>query len=799
MGMKKMLSGVLAAAMVLGNLTMAMGEAAPAYSEEKVDNWVRVIAAGVPELGYNPDSGVKLLEADGLVFKDLDQDGELDVYEDWREDANTRAADLVSKMTLDEIAGLMVFSGGYTDNLSSKLDDKQKAGIDDAVRGMGAPSISANVKDQVKLSNALQAYAEGSDHGIPILFCSDPRNSGWGKGVSDYPDNLALSATFDPENATIAYTQIAKEFRALGIAQLLGPQVDLDSEPRWGRNSASFGENPALSRDMANAAASALQSTFDEEGNDLGWGKDSVLGMMKHFPGDGAAQDGREAHDPQGAFNIYPGENFEMHLIPFIDAGLNLDSITEEIAAYMTSYSIAYTDDESLGELVATSYSDYKIGLLRSYGYDGVVCTDWQVLDGKNYGVEELEPAERVLKALSAGVDQFGGESNLALIREGIALFIEEEGEEAEASVRNSGRRILRNMFKAGLFENPYLELKVSVATVFSKNEEALKMQEKTIVMLKNDGAIAEHASDDKPTVYVPLVFTPATEGFVGQNFSSADMPVDIDYLSQYFNVVTDAVSETLTGPADQDGNPTLCYDDIIRASAEELAACDMALVFARTPKNTTQWHITGGYNMYTGEYIPLSLQYGEYVADGEYVDKVSVAGQTLYSQVQTPYGTQTVSEQENQSYYGKTASIDNVTDLTMIQYAVDNMPESAKIVVAMNTEGKSPVAHMVMSEFEADVDAILYGFNVNNQAFVAIAAGETEPTALLPIQLPASMEAVEKQLEDVPRDMECYVDSMGNTYDFAFGLNWSGKIEDERVEKYYNNMPTAPQTKPVQ
>ena len=465
----------------------------------------------------------------------------------------------------------------------------------------------------------------------------------------------------------------------------------------------------------------------------------------------------------------------------------------------MTSYSVAYTEDEAYGELVATAYSDYKIGLLRSYGFDGVVCTDWAVLDGKNYGVENLEPVERVAKALAAGVDQFGGESDLGLIRGGIALFIEDGEEEAEASVRNSGRRILKQMFQLGLFENPYLELKQSVATVFSKNEEALKMQEKTIVMLKNDGAIAEHASDDKPTVYVPLVFTPATEGFVGQNFSSADLPVDMDYLSQYFNVVTDTVSETLTGPADQNGNPTLCYDDIIRASAEELAACDMALVFARTPKNTTQWHITGGYNMYTGEYIPLSLQYGEYVADGEYVDKVSVAGQTLYSQVQTPYGTQTVSEQENQSYYGKTASIDNVTDLTMIQYAVDNMPESAKIVVAMNTEGKSPVAHMVMSEFEADVDAILYGFNVNNQAFVAIAAGETEPTALLPIQLPASMEAVEKQLEDVPRDMECYVDSMGNTYDFAFGLNWSGKIEDERVEKYYNNMPTAPQTKPVQ
>lgn len=799
MGMKKMLSGVLAAAMVLGNLTMAMGEAAPAYSEEKVDNWVRVIAPGVPELGYNPDSGVKLLEADGLVFKDLDQDGELDVYEDWREDANTRAADLVSKMTLDEIAGLMVYSGSLTNNMSGKLDDTQVAALDDGLRGLQNGAVTYAVKDQVKWSNAIQAYAESGDHGIPALVCSDPRNSGWGKGVSDYPDNLALAATFDTENVFEAYQQMAKEYRALGITTLLGPQVDLDSEPRWGRNSAAFGESPALSRDMANAATSALQSTYDEEGNDLGWGKDSVLGMLKHFPGDGAAQDGREAHDPQGAYNIYPGENFAMHLVSFIDGGLNLNSVTREAASFMTSYSVAYTEDEAYGELVATAYSDYKIGLLRSYGFDGVVCTDWAVLDGKNYGVENLEPVERVAKALAAGVDQFGGESDLGLIRGGIALFIEDGEEEAEASVRNSGRRILKQMFQLGLFENPYLELKQSVATVFSKNEEALKMQEKTIVMLKNDGAIAEHTSDDKPTVYVPLVFTPATEGFVGQNFSSADLPVDMDYLSQYFNVVTDAVSETLTGPADQNGNPTLCYDDIIRASAEELAACDMALVFARAPKNTTQWHITGGYNMYTGEYIPLSLQYGEYVADGEYVDKVSVAGQTLYSQVQTPYGTQTVSEQENQSYYGKTASIDNVTDLTMIQYAVDNMPESAKIVVAMNTEGKSPVAHMVMSEFEADVDAILYGFNVNNQAFVAIAAGETEPTALLPIQLPASMEAVEKQLEDVPRDMECYVDSMGNTYDFAFGLNWSGKIEDERVEKYYNNMPTAPQTKPVQ
>ena len=180
-------------------------------------------------------------------------------------------------------------------------------------------------------------------------------------------------------------------------------------------------------------------------------------------------------------------------------------------------------------------------------------------------------------------------------------------------------------------------------------------------------------------------------------------------------------------------------------------------------------------------------------MADGEFVDKVSVAGNTVVTEVQTPYGVENSYEQENQSYYGKTASVDNMTDLDMILYAINNMPEDARIIVAENTEGKSPVAHVVVGEFEPYVDAILYGFNVNNQAFVAIAAGKTEPSALLPIQLPADMDAVEKQLEDVPRDMECYVDSMGNTYDFAFGLNWSGVIDDERVAKYYDDMPTEP------
>lgn len=91
----------------------------------------------------------------------------------------------------------------------------------------------------------------------------------------------------------------------------------------------------------------------------------------------------------------------------------------------------------------------------------------------------------------------------------------------------------------------------------------------------------------------------------------------------------------------------------------------------------------------------------------------------------------------------------------------------------------------MVMAEFEKNTDSILVYFGVSNQAVLVIVTGEFEPSALLPFQMPATMRTVDEQFEDTPRDMDSYADSDGNTYDFAFGLNWQGVIDDERVEKY--------------
>jgi beta-glucosidase len=91
----------------------------------------------------------------------------------------------------------------------------------------------------------------------------------------------------------------------------------------------------------------------------------------------------------------------------------------------------------------------------------------------------------------------------------------------------------------------------------------------------------------------------------------------------------------------------------------------------------------------------------------------------------------------------------------------------------------------MVFSEFEKNANAIFVHFGVQDQALLDLLTGISEPSALLPMQMPANMESVEKQLEDVPHDLDCYIDDQGNKYDFAFGLNWKGVIQDDRTRKY--------------
>lgn len=780
--------------------TEELGEGTVKWTEtETEDGFMLVTNEGGATLSYSKDSGVTLLQSDGFAFKDLNKNGELDGYEDWRLDAETRAQDLASRLSVEEMAGLMIHPSAFA--IDEELES-MKSLLDAEARTVLSFATSSPVETQAKWVNAMQAYTEAIGHGIPVEVSTNPRTS------PVWPDNLALAATFDPEFVLEVSQNLAKEYRSIGVGILLGPQIDLASEPRWVRFSGTFGEDPALARDLTNASVKGHQSTYDESGTDIGWGEDSVIAMIKHWPSDGAGQAGRESHDFYGKYTVYPGDQFETALIPFVDGGFNSDGATGSAGAIMDSYSIAWSDDGSLGKLEASAFSEYKNSLSRSYGFDGVICSDWAVVNAERAGmlpfdtgwgktVEKMETnAERVYAAIVAGTNQIGGENNVQSVIDAFQIGVGEIGEEAMMEYYQvSSAKILKNMFVRGLFENPYRDVAKAVSLV--GGEEAMakgyEAQAKTAIMLKNaDNTIKAEESSEKPTVYVPMVYTPGSQSLRGVVPASIALPVEMETLEQYFNVVTDTVSETLTGPADEEGNATPVYNDIIKATPEQLAECDYALVFADAPENMGGGVTSKGYDLANGKYIPISLQYGPYTADSSSVRTESIASPTVEKEIAGTYGVEIVEEQENVAYCGESAIVTNSFYLDMILYASDNMPEEGKVIVAINASKP-----MIMSEFESKVDAIVMGFGIDKKVYLDIATGKIEPSGLLPMQLPANMETVEAQYEDVPRDVECYVDSEGNTYDFAYGMNWSGVISDERTEEYDVPALVSPENQP--
>ena len=731
------------------------------------------------ELGYL-EGYTEILEADGLKFKDMNRNGELDVYEDWRNDAETRAADLASQLSLEQLAGLMLHQMAST--ISAGIINSQlKTQIEQGIRSFVSTGA---VEDDViiNVSNQMQGLAEIQPFAIPI-----DRHIGATGPVSDWPSPLGIAATFDTEIMRNYANSYAVCARATGGTTTENPQVDITSDPRYYRFFQDMGDDPQLVMDMSIAYLDGAQSTFDEDGNNIGWGTGSIIAITKHFPGDGADEGGREGHGCEGTHvnTIYPNDNMYTMLLPFQNAIQN-DSETARAVAIMPNYFRTFDEngDPVGGSTVGSAYNEYLIqDILRDeLGFTGAIVTDYGVSDDKSCnGYFDLTEAERHVKLIENDVDEICLGAGFDTMMEAVNMYVETYGEEAAYErLQRSAIRNLIPLFNMCLFENPYLDKERSLAIIdeAKDSEGAHDAQLKSIIMLKNeDGLIHDTTdSDEKPTVYVPLMYVPAEEGMplLGQEGTPASfsLPIDVDVLRKYVNIVSDKVSDTKTGEPDADGNPTLSANDVIRASDEELAKCDFAIVCIDSPVN-----VGHGYDEEAGEYIPVSLQYRPYTADSIYVRQTSIGGIPQTVEVQDTYGAQQIVVNENCSYYGKTSQISNEDQLDLVLEVASRMDN---VIVLLNCSNPT-----IVSEFENEVEAIFVHFDADPAALCEIVTGKAEPSALLPFQMPASMEAVEMQYEDTPRDVEPYVDSAGNAYDFTFGLNWSGVIDDERVAKY--------------
>lgn len=436
----------------------------------------------------------------------------MDIYEDPTASISNRVEDLLAQMTLEEKAGLL-FINGTRINEDGSLEDQPGEGMFARL-----PQASTMMKDlkmhhvnlwaipsveaMIKWYNNVQRYAADSTRlGIPLSVASDPRNafsnsifSMEAKGFSQWPEQLGFAAIGDEELMRQHGDMARQEYLATGIRIALHPMADLATEPRWARASGTFGEDAELSAKLVKAYIRGFQ------GEELG--NTSVACMTKHFSGGGPQKEGLDPHFEFHKGQVYPGNMFDYHLIPF-EAAFEVNT-----AAIMPYYGVPV---DQTSENVAFSFNkDIITKLLREkYQYDGIVCTDWGLITdvdmggvvwpARAWGVEDLSEEDRVLKMLEAGVDQFGGESRPELV-----ISLVEKGKISEERIDVSVRRLLRQKFQLGLFDEPFIDEEKSLKTV---GKEAFRnagelAQRRSFTLLKNEDSTLP-LSDTSLKIYI--------------------------------------------------------------------------------------------------------------------------------------------------------------------------------------------------------------------------------------------------------------------------------------------------------
>ncbi|MEK9613278.1 MAG: glycoside hydrolase family 3 N-terminal domain-containing protein [Flavobacteriaceae bacterium] len=442
-----------------------------------------------------------LLVDEGESYRDLNKNGKRDVYENKNKPIDQRVEDLIQQMTVEEKAGSL-----FIDMIGVNADGTlmEKPSLTDPFSFIMASTSEMTIGKQMnhfniraahpkekmlEWYNALQKRGERSRLGIPITVASDPRHgvpTTFGASIytpyfSKWPSALGFGAIDDSllvqEHAKI----VRQEYNAIGIKLALGPMADTATEPRWTRVNGTFGENAEVNARLTAAYIRGLQGdSIDTH---------SVLAMVKHFPGSGALDDGKDSHFPPG-IQSYKGGQFDYHLKPFeaaFEAG---------VGSVMPYYSVpkGITQEE-----VAAGYNKEIItNLLRErYQFNGIICSDWGIITDKKmigflfkpasaYGVEELNTKERIQKIFDAGVDMIGGESVSQPLVEAI-----QSGMISEARIDQSLRRVMKEKFRLGLFDQPYLDKKdLEILSNPKSIALGVEAQKKSVVLLKNENNI---------------------------------------------------------------------------------------------------------------------------------------------------------------------------------------------------------------------------------------------------------------------------------------------------------------------
>lgn len=436
-------------------------------------------------------------------------------YQDAGLSVHQRVEDLLSRMPLADKVGLMFHTIAVPADVDAVVplfgERSLRSLVDKGLRHFNVLGSLPDGRSFAQWHNSVQSAALQHPLGIPVTFSSDPRHHFGDNPLTQmmagpfslWPEPLGLAAIGSADRVREFADIVRQEYLAVGIRVALHPQLDVATEPRWSRINTTFGEDADLTSRLGVAYVDGLQGAL--------LSADSVAAMVKHFPGGGPQLDGNDPHFGWGREQVYPGDNAAYHLAPFRAA---LDAGAAEVMPY---YGMPVGTD---WDEVGFGFNKSVItGLLRDeLGFDGIVCTDWGLVSdhpdlgdlgvARAWGVEHLGPADRALRVIEAGADQFGGEDCTEVL-----LGLVRDGRVSESRIDESVRRLLRVTFTLGLFDHPFVdEESASIALGrIDFRDAGLAAQRDSLTLLANAGLLplARGAK-----VFAPQISAAALEGY---------------------------------------------------------------------------------------------------------------------------------------------------------------------------------------------------------------------------------------------------------------------------------------------
>ena len=677
---------------------------------------------------FQPDFEARVsnvLHVDGLKFKDLNKNGELDAYEDWRESVDHRAADLLRQMTIQEKVGMMMINtlnageGGVLTDLAVRFIEEEKMTrfiFRNTVTASTAPATGGGFRgvevtpyDAAQFMNSVQELSEATRLGIPALFKSNARNhyehdaraginvaSG---SFSAWPKEAGLAATRDMELIGEFAQIMAKEWTAIGLRSMYGYMADLATEPRWYRVHETFTEDADLASDIIATLVKNLQ------GEELG--SRSVALTLKHFPGGGPQEGGGDPHYEFGKNQAYPAGNFDYHVKPFIAA------INAGVSSIMPYYGIPVGQPYVPNDVGMAFSKGIVTGLLRDkLGFKGYVNSDTGIIGGRAWGLEGKSVEEQILVSIDAGTDVFSGFNTNKQI-----LDLVTSGQLSESRVDESVQRLLTEQFKLGLFENPYVDPNRAGYLVGNRafQKKAELAQRKSIVLLQNRDRVLP----------LPMPASKRAE----KNLPPGVLPQQ--------NATTSGSDREIVRLYTMGMNPDVAGSD--------------------------EWN---GFTVVSGDYDP---EKGE--------SRPAIPAETDFAIIRVAVSN---AGARREMFFGGA----NPEELDFLAFSDMARAESWKITPSLEDiqdvmkavgEEKTILAIRFRQPYVLDeasglrnAGAILATFGVSDAALMDILTGKIEPSGKLPYALAGSKQAIAEQDPDAPGYSE-----VGTLFPFGHGLNY--------------------------